>query len=179
MKTDADNCVKELAEWYGKHRREMKVENIRPIAMKYFGEEEELTEFYDYLASDEGKEQFKKQLRMVAWRLGLAGPKPEEPKFVPAFPGALFPLGQLVTTAVVDAKMKEDPKFEAFVRESIARHHRGDWGDLSKEDKEENELSLRRGFRLLSSYERPPMPKIWIITEADRSATTVLFPEEY
>ena len=55
----------------------------------------------------------------------------------------------------------------------------GDWGDLDNEDKQENELSLKEGYRLLSAYKKEGLPKIWIITEADRSATTVLFPEEY
>jgi hypothetical protein len=70
-------------------------------------------------------------------------------------------------------------EFAMFVTESLQRHSSGDWGDLPEEDKRENELSLREGFRLLSAYEKPPLPKIWIITEADRSATTILFPSEY
>jgi len=61
---------------------------------------------------------------------------------------------------------------------SLKRHANGDWGDLCQEDIEENELSLKEGFRLLSAYQKGEK-KIWIITEADRSATTVLFPEEY
>jgi hypothetical protein len=61
----------------------------------------------------------------------------------------------------------------------LARHAAGDWGDLSEEDKTENELSLVEGFRLLSAYFLPDLTKIWIITEADRSATTILLPEDY
>ena len=60
----------------------------------------------------------------------------------------------------------------------LARHLAGDWGDLCEEDKAENELSLKEGFRLLSAYETE-IGKIWIITEADRSVTTILFPSEY
>lgn len=60
----------------------------------------------------------------------------------------------------------------------LARHAAGDWGDLCEEDREENELSLREGFRIFSSYETP-CDKLWIITEADRSSTTILLPEEY
>jgi len=63
--------------------------------------------------------------------------------------------------------------------ESLTRHRMGDWGKLGDEDKQENELSLKEGYRLLSAYKTDGLPKIWIITEADRSATTVLFPEEY
>jgi hypothetical protein len=54
-----------------------------------------------------------------------------------------------------------------------------DWGELSDEDVQENELSLREGFRLLSAYRTAKGQKIWIITEADRSATTILLPSEY
>ena len=139
--------------------------------------EKELRDFTSYIETQEGKDFFRKSMRLELYKAGYR-PR-EEPKFVPAFPGALFPLGQLVTTAGVDAKMKEDPKFEAFVRESIARHHRGDWGIMPEEDKKSNEEALRIGERLMSAYEQYPLPKIWIITERDRSATTVLFPEEY
>lgn len=60
----------------------------------------------------------------------------------------------------------------------LHRHLNGDWGDLSDEDKAENEYSVDKDLRLLSAYETPA-GKIWIITEADRSATTILLPEEY
>jgi len=63
--------------------------------------------------------------------------------------------------------------------EFLRRHRAGDWGELCKEDKEENELSLREGFRLLSAYRTQKGVKIWVITEADRSAITLLLPEEY
>jgi len=60
----------------------------------------------------------------------------------------------------------------------VQRHASGDWGDLDPQDKAENELSLREGFRILSAYELEGT-RYWIITEADRSATTILLPEEY
>ena len=60
----------------------------------------------------------------------------------------------------------------------LQRHLSGDWGDLCPEDKAENDFSLRSGFRLLSSY-TTPCGALWIITEADRSATTFLLPDEY
>lgn len=62
----------------------------------------------------------------------------------------------------------------------LARHIHGDWGNLSVEDLAANELALLTGKRLLSSYNLPDgRSKIWIITEADRSVTTILLPEEY
>ncbi|GAI63035.1 unnamed protein product [marine sediment metagenome] len=73
----------------------------------------------------------------------------------------------------------ENKEFSLFVLNSLQRHAKGDWGDLSEEDKKENEYSLDRRLRLLSAYEQHGLPKIWIITEADRSVTTILFPEEY
>ena len=54
-----------------------------------------------------------------------------------------------------------------------------DWGEVSEEDVQENEFSLKEGFRLLSAYRTGKGQKLWIITEADRSATTILLPSEY
>ncbi|GAI38151.1 unnamed protein product [marine sediment metagenome] len=90
-----------------------------------------------------------------------------------------FTLGQLVFTRGINDKVADNTQFAQFVTESLRRHAKGDWGDLSQEDRKENELSLKKGFRLLSAYERNGLPKIWIITEADRSVTTVLLPDEY
>jgi len=61
----------------------------------------------------------------------------------------------------------------------LVRHIAGDWGDVDEHDRRENELSLIHGLRLLSAYTLSSGTKIWVITEADRSATTVLLPEEY
>ena len=61
----------------------------------------------------------------------------------------------------------------------LRRHVSADWGEVSEDDAQENELSLRDGFRLLSAYRTVKSQKIWIITEADRSATTILLPSEY
>ena len=61
----------------------------------------------------------------------------------------------------------------------LRRHMSGDWGELSEDDVNENERSVEQGFRLLSSYETAKGERIWIITEADRSATTILLPDEY
>jgi hypothetical protein len=81
-------------------------------------------------------------------------------------------------TRGVNDKVVDNGGVAKFVWESLKRHAKGDWGDLCQEDKQENELSLKEGFRILSAYEHQG-EKIWVITEADRSATTVLFPEEY
>ena len=87
-----------------------------------------------------------------------------------------FPLGQLVATpGALEALKEAEVSFLPYIR----RHLEGDWGDISPEDAAENELSLEQGFRLLSAYNLPGSDRIWIITEADRSATTILLPEEY
>ncbi|MFH0810342.1 MAG: hypothetical protein V2A77_07735 [Pseudomonadota bacterium] len=96
-----------------------------------------------------------------------------------AIPLKLGPLGRLVMTRGVTDNIAEDINFSKFVIASIARHANADWGDLSAEDKKANDQALKDGDRLLSAYEKPGQPKIWIITEWDRSVTMVLFPEEY
>jgi hypothetical protein len=63
--------------------------------------------------------------------------------------------------------------------EFLSRHMNGDWGEVGPEDWAENELSVREGFRILSAYTLKTGVKIWVITEADRSVTTILLPEEY
>lgn len=91
-----------------------------------------------------------------------------------------FPLGQTVMTRGIADRVAVDAKFAEFTMQSLKRHTNGDWGDLCEGDKKENELALKQGnLRLFSAYQHPTLPKIWIITEADRSATTILFPEEY
>lgn len=61
----------------------------------------------------------------------------------------------------------------------LERHHTGDWGDLDAEDWETNQYSLIHGLRILSSYRLDQNEKVWIITEADRSVTTILLPSDY
>ncbi len=63
--------------------------------------------------------------------------------------------------------------------EFLGRHARGDWGDLCAEDRRENALALRAGHRLMSAYTLRNGQKLWIITESDRSVTTLLLPHEY
>jgi len=68
---------------------------------------------------------------------------------------------------------------EQTALEFLVRHEAGDWGEVGPEDWAENELSVREGFRILSAYTLKTGIKIWVITEADRSVTTILLPEEY
>ncbi len=84
-----------------------------------------------------------------------------------------FPLGKIVITA--NAQGKLDP---SAVQHGLERHAIGDWGTLCDADRQENELSLEQGFRLMSVYGEGS-GRFWIITEADRSVTTVLLPEDY
>ena len=87
---------------------------------------------------------------------------------------AQFVLGRtVITRGALDALANED------VLAAIARHARGDWGDVCEEDWKANDDDLRVGARLLSAYHTTGGRKFWIITEADRSVTTVLLPEEY
>jgi hypothetical protein len=88
----------------------------------------------------------------------------------------LFPLGLIVATPGALEAMSQAGT-NGF--EYLARHVSGDWGDLDAEDRRENELSVRKGFRILSAYVLQTGVKIWIITEADRSSTTFLLPTEY
>jgi len=88
----------------------------------------------------------------------------------------LFPAGQIVATPGALALLEQANKLPL---EFLSRHLRGDWGDLCQDDKAENELSLKYGFRLMSSYQVMDTETLWIITEADRSATTLLLPAEY
>ena len=89
---------------------------------------------------------------------------------------ARFPLGRIVTTPGALAALEEATDNPAsFLR----RHLTGDWGEVDEEDCRENEFSVAQGFRLLSAYTLSNGTKLWIITEADRSATTLLLPSEY
>ena len=87
-----------------------------------------------------------------------------------------FELGQIVATPGALAALK---KAGQQPREFLTRHINRDWGDLDEEDRKENEYSLEHGFRLLSAYKTDAGDRLWIITEADRSVTTLLLPEEY
>jgi hypothetical protein len=90
-----------------------------------------------------------------------------------------FNPGRMVVTRGVNDLIAKDEEFAKHVLLSIKRHLAGDWGDLCDEDRVANELALKEGQRLLSAYKKEGLPKIWVITEWDRSVTTVLFPDEY
>ena len=87
---------------------------------------------------------------------------------------AKFRLGWIVSTPNALSHLTNEDILTA-----IQRHHAGDWGDVDDSDRKENELSLERGFRLFSVYRSASGMKFWLITEADRSVTTVLLPEDY
>src|SRR6266576_2683657 len=85
-------------------------------------------------------------------------------------------LGRIVATpGALEAVQQANQNPFEFIR----RHQSGDWGELCEEDKRENEFSVHNEFRILSAYRTRNDVKIWIITEADRSATTLLLPHEY
>jgi hypothetical protein len=89
-------------------------------------------------------------------------------------PAGKFSLGRTVATpGALDAV--PDDEMQAALR----RHYDGDWGDLCEADRAENERSLREGYRLLSVYRTKAGVRFYVITEHDRSVTTVLLPEEY
>lgn len=89
---------------------------------------------------------------------------------------ARFPLGRIVATpGALRALIEAGEQPLTF----IARHAQGDWGELDEHDIQENEFSVISGFRLLSAYTLSTGTRIWIITEADRSVTTILLPSEY
>lgn len=87
-----------------------------------------------------------------------------------------FELGRtVITPGAIVALMFNN----VSVRMLLHRHSRGDWGDLSEEDKALNEQSVEDGSRILSAYSLADGTRVWVITEADRSASTILLPEEY
>ena len=86
-----------------------------------------------------------------------------------------FTLGKLVATPGAIRKAQE---MGSPLLRLVARHVSGDWGDMSEDDKQTNEDALTHGGRIFSAYVMSGV-KFWIITEADRSATTILLPEEY
>ena len=88
---------------------------------------------------------------------------------------APFPLGRILATPGALEALREAGE-DPFGY--LARHASGDWGDLCEHDRRENERALKNGWRILSSY---PVgeKRVWVITEADRSCTTILLPSEY
>ena len=87
---------------------------------------------------------------------------------------AKFKTGRIVTTANALNHLTYDD-----ILAGLLRHITGDWGDLDADDRQENDMALERGTRLLSAYQASNGTRFWIITEADKSSTTVLLPEDY
>ncbi len=85
-----------------------------------------------------------------------------------------FPLGRVLITCGAEQSI---PKPE--VQAALRRHHSGDWGEVCRDDWTANDESVKDQGRLLSSYTAANGIKFWIITEADREATTVLLPSDY
>jgi hypothetical protein len=84
-----------------------------------------------------------------------------------------FPLGQVAVTANASVRLTTEEVLTA-----LRRHASGDWGDLCPEDTLANDSAVQQGCRLLSAYGQGSC-RFWVITEADRSVTTVLLPEDY
>lgn len=87
-----------------------------------------------------------------------------------------FPTGKTVITPAAQAMLEKAGVSPVGL---LDRHRRGDWGELEADDMARNELALLTGKRLLSSYAIPGGGTVWVITEADRSVTTILLPEDY
>ena len=95
-----------------------------------------------------------------------------------------FPMGRIVSTSSIRSLMSSDLSFHTFIYTSLMRHEEGDWGEVCEEDHESNEMALVTGHRLFSVYQCSTKhsfhgDRIYIITEADRSVTTVMWPREY
>ena len=87
-----------------------------------------------------------------------------------------FPLGQVLITPPAEAILQEASRtFQEF----LDRHASGDWGEIDVDDWNANEDALTSGARLMSVYTVTDKQKIWIITESDRSATTLILPDDY
>lgn len=104
-----------------------------------------------------------KMIHLLTDQPGAAAPRPGK-----------FPLGQIVATPGALEAVPPDEMHAA-----LSHHHHGEWGDIGEEDRQENERSLRDGCRVLSVFHTKGGVKFYVITEHDRSVTTVLLPEEY
>ncbi|MCC6815990.1 MAG: hypothetical protein IT267_06225 [Saprospiraceae bacterium] len=96
----------------------------------------------------------------------------------------LFPLGCVYMTSGVDSVCHQHPSFFQFIADCLTSHSSGDFGTLCQSDIATNQAAIQHGGRVFSSYAIPSEidscgDKLWVITESDRSSTTVLFPGEY
>ncbi len=88
----------------------------------------------------------------------------------------MFPLGDVFLKVGANEAFEESNQLP---NEFISKHQKGEWGIICEDDKKENDFSVKEGFRILSAYKTARDVKLWVITEADRSSTTVLLPSEY
>jgi hypothetical protein len=143
---------------------------IRSRDGKYLGrrgKESVLVDRERALVFDTDKDHVEQQLLSVNASIGCGW------KAEPLHP---FEAGQIVSTpGALEALERNNQSTSEYLR----RHLSCDWGDLCQEDRQANDEALKEGLRILSAYRLGDGTKIWIITEADRSATTLLLPEEY
>lgn len=112
--------------------------------------------------------------RGASLHITMISPNESEPTPTPADAVELFQLGQVVATPGVLGDIPNED-----IQKALRRHISGDWGEVNEEDWKANDNSLEEGFRLLSVYHSSNGFKFYVITEWDRSVTTVLLPEEY
>jgi hypothetical protein len=129
---------------------------------------QELLSAYDRARDTYGHDPSPQSLAVLETGLGILIQELQRP--------GKFDLGQMVMTPGADFAMRSARQVPP---EFLLRHVHGDWGDLCAEDRRENERSLRLGSRLLSTYRTRREETLWVITEWDRSVTTLLLPEEY
>ena len=91
----------------------------------------------------------------------------------------MFKFGRLMQTAGIAEAISTSREFSKFVSVSLRRYANCDWGEMDREDAFANDEAVKSGDRIFAAYISPDGVKIWIITEADRSYTTILFPDEY
>ncbi|MBN2098805.1 MAG: hypothetical protein JW753_04330 [Dehalococcoidia bacterium] len=94
-------------------------------------------------------------------------------------PESAFRLGRPSASEGIADMAAQDVAFATFCYKCLRRHANGDWGNISTQGRDRNQRALQQGSRILSTYRRKGCPEIWIVTEADRSATKILFPHEY
>jgi predicted transcriptional regulator len=87
-------------------------------------------------------------------------------------------VGRILVSKGVADLARENREFAGFVKKSLDRYRKGDWGEMGDEERQLNNQNLEINMRLFSSYESEGFPEIWITTEPDRSCSTILFPEE-
>jgi len=90
-----------------------------------------------------------------------------------------FKMGDVVITEEIDRLIKSFPKFKNYVCKCVERHSECDWGNMEEAEKKENRFAIKHGERIFSAYKSDRYPNIFVVTERDRSITTVLCAEEW